>query len=60
VWNLNCGQNVLARIADETGGPLSFKTNPKQIETIWDGQSWLEFEARLSKKGGTAIRRQRY
>lgn len=55
--NLNGGQNVLARRADESGevffvgpqNPLSLKPF-EQLETIWDGQYWLLFEAGLSKQ----------
>ena len=60
-WELNNGQNGMAKLADETGGesfylglqtPVSFKPYFDRLQLILDNQYFLVFQAIPSKKDG--------
>jgi hypothetical protein len=60
-YNMNNGQNGIAKLADETGGesfflgfqtPVSFKPNLQRLQNILDNQYFLAFDAVPGKKAG--------
>jgi hypothetical protein len=60
-YDMNNGQNGIAKLADETGGesfflglqtPVSFKPHLERLQSILDNQYFLAFQAFPSKKPG--------
>ncbi|HEY4009923.1 MAG TPA: hypothetical protein VGM11_07210, partial [Acidobacteriaceae bacterium] len=60
-WEAQIGQGGIGKIADETGGeyfalgfqnPVSFKPYLDRLQTIFNNQYFLVFEAFPKKKGG--------
>ena len=60
-YDMNNGQNGIAKLADDTGGesfflgfqtPVSFKPHLERLQNILDNQYFLAFEAYPSKKAG--------
>ena len=60
-WEVNNGQNGIAKLSDESGGEsyflgiepaVSFKPYLDQIQKILENQYWLTFEATPRKKAG--------
>ena len=60
-YDMNNGQNGIAKLADETGGesfflgfqtPVSFKPDLERLQKILDNQYFLAFEAFPGKKAG--------
>ena len=60
-YDMNNGQNGVAKLADETGGesfflgfqtPVSFKPNLEKLQKILDNQYFLAFQAFPNKKPG--------